>query len=114
MLTGDFNVEESESMLAQFLHDYIAVNIIHENTCYKSMDNLSCIDLIITSCANSFQNMSTFCTRLSDFYNFLVTVLKTSFRTRAPKELHLRDYNTSNPDDFTTELKQNLAICCST
>ena len=39
LLTNDFNVEESGPLLAPFLHDYSAVNIIHENTSYKSMNS---------------------------------------------------------------------------
>ena len=33
---GDFNEEESKPALAQFLHICNAVNLISENTCYKS------------------------------------------------------------------------------
>ena len=62
-----------------------AVIIIHENTCYKSMNNPNCIDLITTKSPNSFQNTSTFCTAVSDFHKLVVTVLKTSFREKAPK-----------------------------
>ena len=71
MLIGDFNVNQSEPVLAQFPQDYNAVNRIHENTYYKSMNNRSCIDLIITNSLNSFQNTP----GLSDFHKFVVTVL---------------------------------------
>ena len=37
LLIRDFNAKEFEPVLVQFLHDYNAVNIIHENTCYKNM-----------------------------------------------------------------------------
>ena len=90
MLTGHFNAEESKLVLAQFLHDYNAVNKIHENTCYKSMNNRSWIDLVSTNSHNSFQNMSTFCTGFSDFHKLVVTVSKTYFRKTAPAELHYR------------------------
>ena len=107
-------MEESEPALAQFVHNYNAVNTIntihavntiHENTCYKSMNNPSCIiipentcyksmnnpsriDHIITNSPNSFQSTSTFCTGLFDFHKLVVTVLKISFRKTAPKEIH--------------------------
>ena len=109
MLIGDFDAEGSELVLAQFLHDYNAVNIIHENTCYKSMNKPSCIDLIITNSPNGFQNTSTFCTGLADFHKLEVAVLKTSFRKTAPKEIHCRDYEKFNADNFEAEFKQNLA-----
>ena len=64
-MIGDFNAEGSEHVLAQFLHDYNAVNIIHENIGYKSMNNPGCVDLIITNIPNSLQNTSTFWTGLS-------------------------------------------------
>ena len=63
----------------------------------------------ITDSANTFQNTSTFYTRLSDFHKPVVIVLMTSFRKTAPKEMDYRDYNKFNTDDFKTELKQNLA-----
>ena len=95
LLIGDFKA--GESVLAQFLHDYNAVNIIHENTCYKSMNNPSCSDLIITNSPNSIQSTSTFCTGLSDFHKLVVTVLKTSFRKK-----HLKK--------FLTEIITNLTL----
>ena len=45
MLVGDFNVEKSETSLAQFSHEYNAVSMINENACYKSINNASWIDL---------------------------------------------------------------------
>ena len=47
------NAEESEPVRAHFLHNYNPVNVIHENTCYKSMNKSTCIDFIITNGANS-------------------------------------------------------------
>ena len=85
MLIVDFNADKSEPALVQFLRDYNAVNIIHEDTSCKSMNNPNCIDLIITNSPNSCQNTSTFCTGLFDFHKLVVTVLKTSFRKTAPK-----------------------------
>ena len=49
----------------------------------------------------------------SDFHKLVVTALKTSFRKTAPRELHYRDYNKSDADDFKTELKQDLATSSS-
>ena len=36
MLVGDFNGEESEPCLSQFLYEYNTKNIIKENTCFKN------------------------------------------------------------------------------
>ena len=48
-----------------------------------------------------------------DFDKLVVTVLRTLLKKMAPKELHHRDYNIFNADDFKTELKQNLATSSS-
>ena len=87
MVIGDFIAEECEPVLAKFLHVYNEINIIHKNTCYKSMIKPSRIDLIIINSPNSFQSMLTFCIRFSDFHKLVVTVLKTSFRKTAAKKI---------------------------
>ena len=43
LLAGDFNVEEEESCLNHFLFEYNAKNLVKEMTCFKSIDNPSCI-----------------------------------------------------------------------
>ena len=108
MLIGDCNVKESKPVQAQFLHNYNAVNIIHESVCYKSMNTPSGINLT-TNSPNSFQNMSTFWARLSDFHKLAVAVFKSSSRKTTRKELRYRDYNKFNVDDFKTALRQNLS-----
>ena len=108
-MIGDFTAEYHEPIPAQFSHDYNAVNIIHENPRHKRINNSSCIDLIITSSPNGFQTKSNFCTGLSDFHKLVITVLKTFFRKTAPKEIHYRDFDKFNRDDFKTDLRQQLA-----
>ena len=39
LLIGDFNVEDTEPCLSQFLFEYDVKNIVSENTCFKSKDN---------------------------------------------------------------------------
>ena len=45
MLVGDFNAEESEPCLSQFIYEYNAKNIVKESTSFKDVLNPSCIDL---------------------------------------------------------------------
>ena len=68
LLMGDFNAEETESCLKEFLYEYDANNLVKEKTCYKSVENPSCIDLFITNSYRSFQNTTTISTGLSDFH----------------------------------------------
>ena len=48
VLLGDFNMHENETILSEFLNAYNAKNIVKNKTCIKSVENPSCVDLIIT------------------------------------------------------------------
>ena len=76
LLTGDFNAQVGESNIDTFLQDYDAKNIVKEKTCFKSIENPSCIDLFITNSVNSFQHTKAISSGLSDFHKMVVTVLK--------------------------------------
>ena len=56
VLTGDFNAQETESEVDNFLEQYGAKNIVKEPTCFKSADNPSCVDLFLTNSPLSFQH----------------------------------------------------------
>ena len=47
VLLGDLNVQENETILSEFLNAYNAKNIDRNKTCFKSIENSSCVDLII-------------------------------------------------------------------
>ena len=87
VLIGDFNSDESEPHLLDFLNNYNAKNLIHEKTCFKNKDNPSCIDLILTNSSKSFQNTNVMSTGLSDFHKLVLTVINTSFQKMKPKEI---------------------------
>ena len=76
MLAGDFNVDESEPCLSQFLFEMNTKNIVKEPTCFESLSNPSCIDLVITNSFSNFQNTKTISTSLSDFHKMVVSVLR--------------------------------------
>ena len=45
LLIGDFNAEDTEPCLSEFLYEHNAENIVKDKTCFKSLNNPSCIDL---------------------------------------------------------------------
>ena len=79
-------------------------SLIKEHTCFKFVTNPSCIDLILTTRPDSFQNSSVIETGICDFHKLAVTVLKTSFRKKPPKVLQHRNYNTFSHTEFRNEL----------
>ena len=81
MLAGDFNAEESEPCVSQFLYEYNAKNTVKESTCFKDVWNPSCTDLFITNSSLSFQNTIAVTNGLSDFHKMVITVMKCHLRS---------------------------------
>ena len=69
IILGDFNSEQTETYMKNFINAYDLKNLVKEPTCYKNPRNPSCIDLIFTNRYMSFHNTTTVETGLSDFHN---------------------------------------------
>ena len=74
VLIGDFNAEELQDTLACFLNCHNASNLIRDKTCFKSLSNPSCTDLIITNKPGCFQNTIATSIGLSDYPKFVTTI----------------------------------------
>ena len=109
LLAGDFNTEESEECIEEFLFERNFKNLVKEKTCYKSLENPSCIDLLITNSSASFQNTTTVETGLSDFHKMVVTVMKTTFPKAQPKIVYYRDYKNFDLAKFRSDLRLELS-----
>ena len=108
MFLGDFNAEETDEHLQNFLNTYSMknlVNLVKEPTCYKT-ETQRCIDLILTNRNQSMQHTTAIETGLSDFHKMVVTVLKTTFPKQGPSIINYRSYK--NFDQ--TRFKQGLRI----
>ena len=113
LLAGDFNMEEGVETLSEFLFEHNARNLVKEKTCFKSLENPSCIDLFLTNSHLSFQNTTAVATGLSDFHKMVVTVLKNKFPKQKPRIIHYRDYKNFNKEVFERELHQGINSCTS-
>ena len=108
LLAGDFNIDCEEEIIEDFLFEHDMKNIVKEKTCFKSIENPSCIDLFLTNSATSFQNTTTVTTGLSDFHKMVVTVMKTTYPKAQPKVIYYRDYKNFDLYNFRTELREEL------
>ena len=108
MLKGDFNAQDSETCLSEFLYQYEAKNIVRDKTCFKNPENASCIDLFLTNKPYGFQNTMAIFTGLSDFHKMILTVLKSTFVKAAPKVIKYTDYKKINEETFKTDFKNAL------
>ena len=55
-LVGDFNSEETETVLSGFLNSHNAKNVVKEKTCFKSMNSLRCVDQLILNKEKCFKS----------------------------------------------------------
>ena len=106
LLLGDFNSEIKEPIMAEFCDVYNLKNLITDPTCFKSILNPSCIDVILTNKIRSFQNSQTIETGISDHHKLTVTVLKSFFIKKDPVTINYRDYKLFDKLRFHNELKK--------
>ena len=108
ILAGVFNAEENELVMKRFLELYGLKNLVHENTCFKSVNNPSCIDLLLTNSRCSFQHINVMSSGLSDFHELVLTVMKIIFPKAKPNEIFYRNHKHFNETIFKDDLKRYL------
>ena len=82
MLVGDFHAENSETCTLIVLFEINSKNIVNNYTCQKSVENPSCIDIVIKNSPLSFQNTVAAKIGFSDFHKMVITVLKVETNSR--------------------------------
>ena len=95
--------------MEQFCASYNLKSLIKEPKYFKSVDNPSCIDLILTNHPNSFQNSDVYETGISDFLELTFPVLKTYFRKAKPRIIKHKDYKRFDNNEFRDELIVELS-----
>ena len=65
---GDFNVAMSDIAMGKFCSLSNLESLIKKPTCYKSHENPTCIDLILTNKPGYFRRSNVFETEISDFH----------------------------------------------
>ena len=111
LLTGDFNTKEDEEEIKNFMEVYDLKNLVKEKTCFKSIQNPSCVDLFLTNCNRSFKHTSAVSTGISDCHKMIVTVLKTTFKKAKPREIVYRCYKNFDKHAFRQHLRNDLQSC---
>ena len=90
LILGNFNVDVKDVILHLFCNEYKLKSVNKDATCYKNIDNSSCIDLLLTNSAKSFESTCTIETGLSDFHKLVVTVRNEKHERMSPKVIQYR------------------------
>ena len=97
--------------MKDFCEIYNLQNLIKEPTSFKSVQNPTTIDLILTNKSRSFENFFALETGLSDHHKMVITVLKTSFNKINPSNISYPSYKHFDLDTFRNELNISLYTC---
>ena len=108
VVRGDFNDETSNTTTSEFCATYNLKDLIMEPTCFKSLENRTCIDLNLTNWPKQFQKSNVFETGLSNFHKLTFTVLKAYFQKQKPKVIKYRSYKKFDNNLFRNDLLNEL------
>ena len=109
LMLGDWNSSVNEHSMREFCEMYALENLIKENTCFKSTENPSAIDIILTNKKNSFQNSTVVETGLSDFHKMTVTVMKKFFKKKDPIIIKYHDRKNFNAVNFREDIRSQIS-----
>ena len=108
LLAGDFNIEEADTVMSEFLFNNDSKNLVQQKTCFKITNNPSCINLFVTNSHKSFQNTITFSSGLSDFFKMILTILKSTFPKVTPKQIVYRKFKNFDLNNFKNEIRTKV------
>ena len=100
----DFNASKEDSFMKNFCENYDLISLVKEPTYFKSPENQSCIDLILTNKPRSFIKTGVIETGLSDYHKLVTTVMKMHFPKSKPSIITYRSYKKFDNKKF----KENL------
>ena len=108
IMMGDFNSEIPEDRMKTFCNTYNFKNLIKEPTCFKNVDNPSCVDLILTNKSSHFQHSISIESGLSDFHKLTITMMKAGFQKLQPKILKYRNFKCFDGERFRYDLLNEI------
>ena len=108
LVIGDLKISMEDNNMKHFCESYNLESLIKVPTCYKNIDNLSCIDFILTNKTKTFQNSCVIETSLLDFHKITVPTLGMQFQKLKPSVLFYRYYTKFSNETFIDSLKVKL------
>ena len=90
-LPGNFNACADDETMKNFRSSYGLHSPTKQSTCYKNLEISSCIDLILTNKAKSFQSTCALGTGSSDCYRMTISVIKMHF-CKLPQVISYRGF----------------------
>ena len=90
--------------MAGFCNTYDLRSLLTEPKCYKTPENRTCFDLILSNHPVSFLNCCVLETGKSNIHKKTVSIMKASFQKLKPRMINERDHRRFQNDVFKEEL----------
>ena len=105
LILGDLNSEIEKETLSDFCEGLNLKAMINIPTCFKNVEQPTCIDHMLTNSPSSFQKTAyVVVTGLSDFHKLTLVVMKNNFKKLPPKTIRYRSYKNFQEDSFLAQL----------
>ena len=99
-----------------FCKHYRLKALKEEPTCFKNLNNPSCIDLFLTNSSKSFEKCLALQTDRLDFHKLIITILKVKPDRLPSRIIKHSDYKNFETKPFNSKLQvsiNNIDICDS-
>jgi exonuclease III len=113
-ILGDINVnfQNLPDCFSCFMNAYSLKNLVCEPTCFKSINNPSIIDVIITNTPARIASHLNTCVGISDFHNLVCAATKMHAPKNLARKIMYRSYRKFNNDAFVRDLSYApLDVC---
>ena len=91
LLGGDFNIEETDPIMSEFLFKNDSKHLVQQKTCFKSTNN-------------------PFASGLSDFHKMILTILKSTFPKVRAKQIVYRKFKNFDLNNFKNEIRTKMQL----
>ena len=110
LLLGDLNCELNKKDLNEFCQNMNLKGLIDLPTCFKNIENPTCINHMLTNFPECFIEASTVETSISDFHKVIFAIFKNDSCIKLPpKKITYRCYKKFNNDHFQIILARILS-----
>ena len=106
-IIGDLNVnfKQTPNPLSQICDTYDLKQLIKSPTCFKSLNNPSLIDVILTNKSKSIKSTINLSLGISDFHNYISAATRLSCPSSEPKLVHYRSFKNFNEESYRKDLQ---------
>ena len=108
VIIGDLNVNfvKNPNQLTDLCDTFDLKQTVKNPTCFKSIENPSLLDVILTNCPKSLTTTINLPLGISDFHNYISAATKINGPSNEPKVIYYRSFKKFNNDIYLKDLQE--------